>query len=521
VLIRQRWDNYFFSDDAVSNRTAIIHTNQTKTDPYLPNDKYIYFETYDPDANRNLCNYIKYKDSLIPVCPGYTNFAYSQIVGRTEVEATDLAGKAAAGYIRLETSVFENSTSGVVPVGPNGIQAFSDINNLEMLDQHVIKTFPDPQDTSKQYNYSATLQGLSADVTCVPSPETFVSGDWGPNLTNTQTHYYIFNYNWSTPSTCGPHGAKDMQTKAAISKQGTVLAYQCPIWNASAIPQAETSGWLYSVWLKGVGPAYNNSVGSLRCDISGYLQEVDVTYYSSIQTFRSRTLSKNQTGIPLMLPLVQSIVNALATGSNQNGNSFADAVIAQNRAHSGSLSNVPAIFAEYMKGMIEWEASNYRMALRTMNPSDYWVSDSVHKQDNSTTNYCNKSFNGTFSLGVLGYNGSAIAAWSLIPLCLITALTLFFLIRGWRVGGALCRFDPTNGVSLIVASSGGGLDGMFRDGGIADPNDPAVNDMEVRYGRINKHVEGRELVGGQLTLGREVSHPQSHGVRVRSEYSYG
>ncbi|KAF6827195.1 fungal specific transcription factor domain-containing protein [Colletotrichum musicola] len=64
--------------------------------------------------------------------------------------------------VRVADSVFRGSTGGILPLGPGGIAAFSNIAFQSW----------DPSTTYPLFNYTLAQQGLSAAVTCQETPDT-------------------------------------------------------------------------------------------------------------------------------------------------------------------------------------------------------------------------------------------------------------------------------------------------------------------------------------------------------------
>ncbi|CAI0641657.1 unnamed protein product [Colletotrichum noveboracense] len=66
--------------------------------------------------------------------------------------------------VRVVESLFKGSTGGVLPLGFEGISAFSNVKFMSWD--------PSMSTQSQQFNYSLTQQGLSADVTCQETSST-------------------------------------------------------------------------------------------------------------------------------------------------------------------------------------------------------------------------------------------------------------------------------------------------------------------------------------------------------------
>ena len=77
--------------------------------------------------------------------------------------------------------------------------------------------------------------------------------------------------------------------------------------------------------------------------------------------------------------------------------------------------------------------------------------------------------------------GKSAAYLLTITLVNLTSLTLMLLVLYRSHGPELPLFDPTNPISLIVATSNG--DVKVPEGSSDDPNDPSVRDVMLTYGK--------------------------------------
>jgi len=58
------------------------------------------------------------------------------------------------------------------------------------------------------------------------------------------------------------------------------------------------------------------------------------------------------------------------------------------------------------------------------------------------------------------------------------------LYKAARLDGRMTRFDPTDPVSLVVASSAGGLKNVFNSRSAADPREMTAELTRVQFGEI-------------------------------------
>ena len=167
----------------------------------------------------------------------------STIINKTETSSlTQLGGN---GGIR-----FLGSAKGVLPIGPDGVPAF---NNLE--------TSPFSDEQARQgmvsYNYTLIQQGLDSNITCIYDPTSPIRFRPVPG-----SGPVVLQYN----GTCDPEKRlapvlDNVETYMSLNTNNTLGFWACKSTAEDVGPP------VYTVYLRGSG-FYAQAIGNITCTIS-------------------------------------------------------------------------------------------------------------------------------------------------------------------------------------------------------------------------------------------------------------
>ncbi|RPA98538.1 hypothetical protein L873DRAFT_1790320 [Choiromyces venosus 120613-1] len=426
---------------------------------------------YKQTTNRTVsgCKWWTHKNPLneskqytFPTCPFADDTSLFLQAGRAAVEQ----GFGMQSTTKVGDVNFNGTTGGTLPAGRNGFIAFDNVHydEYQFIDKHGI---------SEPYNYSALIQGSTVEVKCEQKQLSPIQEHLLLRRDTIKSQNKHVNYTLSANMTEGKC-TLDEAFNFIVPGGGNLMSFFCG-------PDKNDE---YSFFFRPFGDYETGARGlqlqNLTCDVKPRMTIVNSTYTSIRNEFSSEPISyTNRSGLsPTDREAMDAIFQIFWYGISIQGNVVADAVLSlRYQSHQNRTQTVAETFEQLLKGLYEMEMTALRL---------YYSANSPPGIHNIT---------GNLTYIRLGYNGTVEAVYALIPLALVSATGLGFLIWGLMAGGELSKFNPTHPSSLIYASSQGGLVRQFDATDVADPSESTVKDVKLRFG---------ELPEGKLGLGLEV-----------------
>ncbi|KAF0331895.1 fungal specific transcription factor domain-containing protein [Colletotrichum asianum] len=350
--------------------------------------------------------------------------------------------------VRVVESLFKGSTSGVLPLGFEGISAFSNVKFMSWD--------PSMANQSQQFNYSLTQQGLSADVTCQETSNT-------PIQTQLLKSMEVTNSN----------AGGTMELRRFIVNQGN-----CGSNHTFVVPgigvvapgfcQPDATVKKYVLYLTPMG-RYSRpplSLPNMTCTFEPMIIKNIVSYSTDTGLFTSSVIEKmGGSGIPNK---TADAINSLFIISTTSwGSGLIDSMLSLNTSGdgSGNFSYAGAVEAA-MRGIIEYEGTNLRI---------YYAANEADGRS---------IVNGTYEVFRMGYHQTTPTA-----LLIVLPLIVYILVVAWwytwtglRTGSSIDdEFNPTNSTALVTAAAAGATNGKLGLDGRGGLNDQLVQGVRIRY----------------------------------------
>jgi hypothetical protein len=347
---------------------------------------------------------------------------------------------------------------GVMPIGPNGIPVFGNLS-----------TWPSAASAiPNSYNYTLNLQGFKSDVTCAYSSDSIVSLQPSPNHLN----WAYFN------ATCPPGKEILMNPTYIVPSLPAVTNNSFGFW-ACLTSEPQDLQESYEIYLYGLpGGAYGNMTGNITCSLPAMQSAVfPVKYANQTNFFNLEDPLSVSTNLStaLMRNAIIGIGNVIWGAQDLVANSVAESVITfgvREYNLTVDLSNYKflQIYAAMIQGLLEYEATYIRLlsstdVITTLAPSG-----------------CLRDVTGWVEYPVIGWQFRRTTAAYLIPLTIVNLTSLLFFLITLFTLKMLPSFDPTNPVSLMVASSGRDLHNVMQP--VIDPADPEAWKHLLKYDQI-------------------------------------
>ncbi|KZS96839.1 hypothetical protein SISNIDRAFT_287063 [Sistotremastrum niveocremeum HHB9708] len=376
----------------------------------------------------------------------------SAIVRKYKKELDDLGAPELQEVVEVYEmggSTFYGSTGGIVPQGPAS-------------DKHLDTT----SSYQKTANSSLELQGLQVSVSCAyidQSPMTWIPADASGNMVN-------------FTGKCASTGDQSWQLPNSNLLIG---AYSCPVSSDNA--NVETQMLYFSHF--GAGLDYQ-MIGNISCEVSGSIATGNLEYTTSMSAFSWTAGTPVETQTPsfdVVAIAMDALVYVLETGQSADGNLFIDAInsiyIPFVKDQIAGESNPPLSFLSMLEtmtqGVVEYEASFLRLLFTLQMLNQTSVS--------TKPDYCARWINGSMTWPTFGWNASSHALLAYLPIGIAGLVMLFLLL--WilfgMISSRLAHFDPTDLVSLAVASAGS--TSVFPEGVTLDPDDERPRLTSVRF----------------------------------------
>ncbi|PWW74725.1 hypothetical protein C7212DRAFT_365224 [Tuber magnatum] len=360
---------------------------------------------------------------------------------------------------------FAGTTSGTLPVGPNGFIAFdnTDYDHYRFVDKHGI---------TEPYNYSALIQGSTVEVKCEEKQSSPIQEQLLRLQDTIKSRNKHVNYTLSANMT-GGRCTRDEAFNFIVPGGGNLMSFYCgPDKNSR-----------YFLFFRPFGDYETGARGlklqNLTCEVKPKMTIVNSTYTSIRNEFSSETVPyTNRSDLsPTDLEAIDAISQIFWYGISIQGNIVADTVHSlRYQSHQNKTQPIAEAFEHLLRGLYEIEMTALRF---------YYSANFPPSSRNIT---------GNLTYIRMGYNGGIGAIYALVPLALVSAIGSGFLIWGLMAGGELSRFNPTHPSSLIYASSQGGLAREFDPADVVDPRESVAKDVKLKFG---------ELLEGKLGLGLE------------------
>ncbi|KAF4921621.1 Cutinase transcription factor 1 alpha [Colletotrichum viniferum] len=347
--------------------------------------------------------------------------------------------------VRVVESLFKGSTGGVLPLGFEGISAFSNVKFM----------FWDPSmaNRSQQFNYSLTQQGLSADVTCQETPNT-------PIQTQLLKSMEVTNSN----------AGGTMELRRFIVNQGN-----CGSNHTFVVPgigvvapgfcQPDAMVKKYVLYLTPM-ERYSRaplSLPNMTCTFEPMITKNIVGYSTDTGLFVSSVIERmGGSGIPN--ETADAINSLFMISTTSWGSGLIDSMLSLNTSGdgSGNFSYAGAVEAA-MRGIIEYEGTNLRI---------YYAANEAD---------CRSTVNGTYEVFRMGYHQTTPTA-----LLIVLPLIVYILVVAWwytwtglRTGSSIDdEFNPTNSTALVTAAAAGASSGKLGLDGRGGLNDQLVQGIK-------------------------------------------
>ncbi|KAL3291599.1 fungal specific transcription factor domain-containing protein [Colletotrichum asianum] len=347
--------------------------------------------------------------------------------------------------VRVVESLFKGSTSGVLPLGFEGISAFSNVKFMSWD--------PSMANQSQQFNYSLTQQGLSADVTCQETSNT-------PIQTQLLKSMEVTNSN----------AGGTMELRRFIVNQGN-----CGSNHTFVVPgigvvapgfcQPDATVKKYVLYLTPMG-RYSRpplSLPNMTCTFEPMITKNIVSYSTNTGLFTSSVIERmGGSGIPN--ETADAINSLFMISTTSWGSGLIDSMLSLNTSGdgSGNFSYAGAVEAA-MRGIIEYEGTNLRIYC------------AANEADGRSI------VNGTYEVFRMGYHQTTPTA-----LLIVLPLIVYILVVAWwytwtglRTGSSIDdEFNPTNSTALVTAAAAGATNGKLGLDGRGGLNDQLVQGQQ-------------------------------------------
>ncbi|KAF5503626.1 putative transcriptional regulatory protein [Colletotrichum fructicola] len=343
--------------------------------------------------------------------------------------------------VRVVESLFKGSTGSVLPLGFEGISAFSNVKFMSWD--------PSMANQSQQFNYSLTQQGLSADVTCQETSNTPIQTQLLKSMEVTNSNAggtmelrrFIVNQ-----SNCGSNHT------FVVPGIGVVAPGFC---------QPDAMVKKYVLYLTPMG-RYSRaplSLPNMTCTFEPMITKNIVGYSTDTGLFTSSVIERmGGSGIPN--ETADAINSLFMISTTSWGSGLIDSMLSLNTSGdgSGNFSYAGAVEAA-MRGIIEYEGTNLRI---------YYA---ANEADGRST------VNGTYEVFRMGYHQTTPTALLIaLPLIVyILVVAWWYTWTGLRTGSSIDdEFNPTNSTALVTAAAAGATNGKLGLDGRGGLNDHLV-----------------------------------------------
>ncbi|KAF6829252.1 fungal specific transcription factor domain-containing protein [Colletotrichum plurivorum] len=350
--------------------------------------------------------------------------------------------------VRVADSVFRGSTGGILPLGPGGIAAFSNVAFQSW----------DPSTTYPLFNYTLAQQGLSAAVSCQETPNTPIQRRLIETINVTNAggagNMQLSSFRINT-SDCRSND------KWLVSTYGTV---------APAFCQPDPTVKKYQLYLAPSGKYAN--LPNLTCSIEPVITR-SLASYSRATGLLTQQIVETVEGSLVPNETAEAVKYLSMISITSWGNGLIDSILSLNTSGDDPTSfSYPAAVEAAVRGFIEYEGTNLRM---------YYTANEAPGRSPVTGNYT------VVRVGYSNIQPTALAfLLSLLGYVLLVAV--WYTCMGLKTGSLIVDdFDPTNNIALVAAAAAGGGSGKlaFDAAGGSKPSLVPVMGARVRH-------EGRE-----------------------------
>ncbi|KAF9464330.1 hypothetical protein BDZ94DRAFT_510718 [Collybia nuda] len=453
--------------------TALLHPQMLALDTSLSGTE-IDFASRSPDC----VNWFNNNSVLLSACGwsdhnGFqysTCFAENQMVdalesGRNNILSLSTNNSESITFTQLNGAHFLGPMKGVMPIGPNGLSAFDD---LALQWPAAASLIPN------SYNYTLHLQGLKSNVSCrydTRNPVVLTPSPTAPLIS-------VFQ------GTCPPQTQVLQNPVFPVfidPSRNNSLGFWACLSPTSSIPES------YDIYFRGDG-AYGDMTGNMTCSVSSAQSAVFPVEYRNGTNLFVVSNASNSSASTISPALMRGAINALGHviwGAQQyEANFVAESVITFGVKTYGLQpfsrdEMYLRLYEAMIQGLLDYQLTYIRLL---------YSAGSVPRT--SIINSCTRPINGTLQYATMGWKVTPKIGAYMIPLTLVTATSLVFILIAMFTTQKLPNFDPTNPISLIVAASGRDLHtGMEQ---INDPEGTAAWKYQLQY----NETQGRFVAGG-------------------------
>ncbi|KDR77667.1 hypothetical protein GALMADRAFT_209945 [Galerina marginata CBS 339.88] len=326
---------------------------------------------------------------------------------------------------------------GVIPIGPDGVQAFDTVTSPQLTSAHAnLWDQTNPNAYFLFYDYILHQQGVASNITCShdsQSPVRVFPSSRGSVGT------VQFNGTCAGQANLLPHGT----TFTSLNSKNSLTFWAC---KSSPDPGGVQQS-SYSIYLRGL-QSYATTVGNMTCTVSMQPSLFPVKFTSDLGVFK--TFHHNKT-FPTTFPgfIDQAVValgSLIADAQTQQTNLVAETVTALGVKYFSLQADKqvqqPAylpIYEAMIQGILEYEVSYTRLLYSTF--TDRPAS-------------CNRTMNGVTVYSVLGWSVLNESFGFLIPMTLINLTSLvLLLVAMFRTKRGSYKYDPTDPEVLALAKA--------------------------------------------------------------------
>ncbi|KDQ53313.1 hypothetical protein JAAARDRAFT_80728 [Jaapia argillacea MUCL 33604] len=417
---------------------------------------------FENNALADDCNWLRYNGSSFTTCLGENQMVDVLESGRSNVLSAAHDGDSTVTFNQLGGLRFSGPIRGVLPSGPNGVSVLEPLSLSTVTDEIL--------NSSLSYEYTANLQGLASNVSCIYDTESPI----------VFTNSTVISGLRGVTGSCPPgHDVLGNPAYPSFLINSNFLGYYA--CNASSTD----SGVSYNLYFRGDGN-YNNTIGNVTCLVSSARHAIyDVSYSSQPGLFSARPSllpSANNDSLVAIDSAIRALGELVWNSQWLEFNSVAESIITFGvkdfdiPEYARDDQNL-RILESMIQGVLEYEVTYGRLIYAIYNSGPDMANDGI-----IAPSHCLRNITGSVSYNVTGWHMTWHNPLFLIPMTVVNLTSLAMLITAAFFVGEwkkLPRFDPSNPISVLIAASRGRVD--VGPPVYGDIEDVAVSHFPIRY----------------------------------------
>ncbi|KAG2141260.1 hypothetical protein DEU56DRAFT_940703 [Suillus clintonianus] len=361
---------------------------------------------------------------------------------------------------------YSKSSSGIIPAVAEfaGTSLVTDTVGLGYYGGKVAPGILVPVDkySGLARNYSATQQGVSANITCSP-----LDSNYSLKIDNSTIYYNDFTI-WNGTAYC-PLGSGWVTMSFDYDYGGLLEMFVCPDPGTASVTS-------FDIFLHAEGE-YLSTLNSTVCKVAPYMASFDVTYtHGNISISQPLNIQPFQSSGVNVTSFISMMVSELSWSSQTlDSNSLGELLQLETTNAERSVNDV---LEDYFRGIVEFSATYLRSAYSAEGANS--TLRNLYSDQSAFT-----SLNGTMSVTTYGWSSKRLTyIYLLAILTIIWAVTVSAAAYSLHQGRSRSRplFDASNPVHLMMASSEGG----FEPSGVKSNADVRVHlqvhDQNIAHG---------------------------------------